>query len=552
MLKRLDLSDNELEGPLPGFLPQLDALRYFRWNDSGLCVPEAPWFQTWLASIETRDGPICEGPFTLSVAAAHLTQAAQSTEGAIPVVAGRPAQLRVFATADRANDYKPDAKVTFHVGGREVHEVEMQLDGSRGVPDHYDPERADQRYQALIPGAVLRPGTEMVVAIDPDSVMPRAEFSEVRVPLDVRELPQMRLTIVPVVAESGAGGDVLDWVRSADDPAIEFMRAVLPVGDLDLTVREPFTIAQLPVAGDVNDWRDLLQDIDLLRTAERGSGYWYAVVQREGDAGVAGIAYIGRRASVGIADAEVFAHEVGHNMSLQHAPCGGPALLDPDYPYSDGSIGVHGYDPRADTLVHSSTPDLMSYCRPQWISDYNFKKALEHRLEAEAAAPAGAARDRPKGSRLLLWGGVDTEGRLRLDPAFALDAPAKLPTGSGPYRVEGFALDGTSAFAVDFAMDEASEGGGGFHYLIPFEEERLASLERIVLSGPEGSVELGRETLAPPIAIVVDGDSGRIRSILRGEAAENAVGMAAARAPGGPPVRERVLVSYGLPVPPTR
>lgn len=68
----------------------------------------------------------------------------------------------------------------------------------------------------------------------------------------------MKLTIVPVVAESGAGGDVLDWVRSADDPAIEFMRAVLPVGDLDLTVREPFTIAELPVARDIDDWRGLL------------------------------------------------------------------------------------------------------------------------------------------------------------------------------------------------------------------------------------------------------------------------------------------------------
>ena len=552
MLKSLDLSNNELEGPLPGFLPLLDALRHFRWNNSGLCAPEAPWFQAWLTSIETRGGPTCEGPYTLSVAAAHLTQAAQGSEGAIPVVAGRPAQLRVFATADRANDYKPDALVTFHVGGREVHEVEMQIDGSRGVPDHYDPAREDQRYQALIPGAVLRPGTEMVVAIDPDSVMPRAEFSEVRIPLDVRELPRMRLTIVPVVAESGAGGDVLDWVRSADDPAIEFMRAVLPVGDLDLTVREPFTIAQLPVARDANDWRDLLRDIDLLRTAERGSGYWYAVVQREGDSGVAGIAYLGRRASVGISDAQVFAHEVGHNMSLRHAPCGGPAQLDPDYPYTDGSIGIHGYDPRADTLVDPSTPDLMSYCHPQWISDFNFKKALEYRLEAEATSSARTAADLPNGSRLLLWGGVDTEGRLRLDPAFALEAPPKLPTGSGPYRIEGFAPDGASAFAIDFAMDEASEGGGGFHYLLPFEEERLASLERIVLSGPEGSVELGRQTLAPPIAIVIDQDSGRIRSILRGEAAQAAAGAAADQAPGGPPVRERVLVSFGLPVPPTR
>lgn len=239
-------------------------------------------------------------------------------------------------------------------------------------------------------------------------------------------------------------------------------------------------------------------------------------------------------------------------MSLQHAPCGGPARPDPDFPYRDGNIGVHGYDPRADTLVDPSTPDLMSYCHPQWISDYNFNKALEYRMEEETAAPARAAQDVVAGSRLLLWGGVDAEGRLRLDPAFALEAPAKLPSGSGPYRIEGFARDGASAFALDFDMDEVSEGGGGFLHLIPFEEERLASLERIVLSGPEGSIELDRRTPASPIAIVIDQESGRIRSILRGAAAEDAAAASAADAARGQTPRNRVLVSYGLPGPPAR
>ena len=88
-----------------------------------------------------------------------------------------------------------------------------------------------------------------------------------------------------------------------------------------------------------------------------------------------------------------------------------------------------------------------------------------------------------RGRRLLLWGGVSAEGLLRLDPAFALEAPAKVPPGSGPYRVEGFLGNGDSAFAVAFDMDEVSDGGGGFLFLLPFEDERLATLERIVLSG---------------------------------------------------------------------
>ena len=427
VIRRLDLSGNALEGALPGSLTRLGTLRNFNWRGSGACAPEARWFQTWLASIATRAGPTCDTPLVLSVSAAHLTQATQSLDGAVPLVAERPALLRVFATADRANDYRPGARVSLHSEGRAIHAVDLQLGSSRGVPEQVDPGRLDQSYHVRIPGTALRPGVEMTVDIDPDSVMPRVEFGEVRLSLDVRELPQMKLTVVPVVAESGAGGDVRDWIRGVDDPPVEFMSAVLPVRDLDLTVREPFTIAELPAAQDSDDWLDLLQDIDLLRTTEGGSGYWYAVVQREGDTGVVGIAYIGGRASVGIPDAQVFAHEVGHNMSLRHAPCGDPAQLDPDYPYRDSNIGVHGYDLRTDMLVDPATPDLMSYCRPRWISDYNFNKALEYRLDSETTAPALAAQDRPRGRRLLLWGGVSAEGQLRLDPAFLLDARQRHP-----------------------------------------------------------------------------------------------------------------------------
>ena len=270
-------------------------------------------------------------------------------------------------------------------------------------------------------------------------------------------------------------------------------------------------------------------------------------MNREREKGIAGIAFVDSRTSVGIPDAEIFAHEVGHNMGLMHAPCGEPAQMDPDYPYPDGNIGVYGYDARSRELVDPSTPDLMSYCHPQWISDYNFTKALEYRLQVEAPPAALAARDESWGSRLLLWGHVSPEGEIRLDPAFTLDAPAALPSGSGPYRVEGFSSDGSSAFALDFDMEQVSEGGGGFLFLVPFAEGRLASLERIALSGPEGSTALERQTPVQPMAIAIDPATGRIRSILRGEGAGAAIAAVAADAPPGTVPREQLLVSHGLP-----
>lgn len=547
-LEHLDLSNNGLAGALPGILTSLGSLSDFNWSESGVCAPEAAWFQTWLESVETRSGPTCEGLFSVSVAEAHLSQAAQGVGGAVPLIAGRPGLVRVLATADRANDFSPSARAAFVVDGREAHAAEMRLGSARGLAESL-PGRPDQWYQVPIPGAALRPGVEMAVRIDPDSTLPRAALDEVRLPLDVREMPPLELTIVPVVTGSSADADVLEWIRDADHPPVEFMRAVLPVGELDLTVREPLTIASAPDASSGTEWIALLQDIELLRKTEGGSGYWYGVVNRDGGEGIRGIALVEGRVALGVPDAEVFAHELGHGMSLMHSPCGNPWQVDPDYPYADGSIGVLGYDARSEELVVPSTHDLMSYCHPQWISDYNFRKAFEYRLRTESRSNALAARDEPRGRRLLLWGRVSADGELHLDPAFALDAPARLPRGPGPYRVEGIAGGGRSAFALDFDMGMASEGGGSFLFLLPFAEEDLAGLERIVLSGPEGATALDREIRATPVAMVLDRATGRIRSILRGGAAEAANATVAADAPSGAAPRERVLVSHGLPGP---
>ena len=547
-LERLDLSDNELEGALPGILTSLRSLADFNWSESGACAPEVAWFQTWLESMPTRTGPTCDGLFSVSVAEAHLSQAAQGVGGGVPLIAGRPGLVRVLATADRANDFRPGARAAFVVDGREAHAAEMVLGSSRGLAESL-PGRPDQWYQAAIPAAALRPGVEMALQIDPDSTMPRAALDQVRLPLDVREVPPLELTIVPVVTGSSADADVLEWIQDADAPPVEFMRAVLPVGELDLTVREPLTIASAPDASSGAEWIVILEDIELLRKAEGGRGYWYGVVNRDGDEGIRGIALVEGRVALGVPDAEVFAHELGHSMSLMHSPCGNPWQVDPDYPYPDGSIGVLGYDVRSEELVDSATHDLMSYCHPQWISDYNFRKALEYRIRTETGSRALAARDEPRGSRLLLWGHVSAEGELHLDPSFVLDAPAQLPSGPGPYRVEGIAGDGGSAFALDFDMEMVSEGGGSFVFLVPFDEERIASLERIVLSGPEGATALERGTRAPPVAIVMDRATGRIRSILRGEAAAAAGATVAANARSGVAPRERVLVSHGLPEP---
>jgi hypothetical protein len=72
-------------------------------------------------------------------------------------------------------------------------------------------------------------------------------------------------------------------------------------------------------------------------------------------------------------------HEIGHNHGRAHVFCAGgdAAGTDPSYPHEDGIIGVWGFGIRLFQL-HSptATRDIMTYCSPNWVSDWGWSKAF--------------------------------------------------------------------------------------------------------------------------------------------------------------------------------
>ena len=125
---------------------------------------------------------------------------------------------------------------------------------------------------------------------------------------------------------------------------------------------------------------DLIRETRAIRGLEAGSGHWMGMMSGPLDGSIGGLANRPGRVSFSVPNARVMVHELGHNMSLAHAPCGAPAGLDPAFPYPDGSSGVWGYDFDRGRLVRPSTPDVMAWCADPWISDYHFTKALRFRL----------------------------------------------------------------------------------------------------------------------------------------------------------------------------
>ena len=292
-----------------------------------------------------------------------------------------------------------------------------------------------------------------------------------------------------------------------------------------------------------NNANALLGETSAIRVMESGSGFYMGTMSgRLGGFAGGGLAQLGGRSSVAIPRGPTMAHELGHNLFLRHAPCGS-ADPDPAYPYPDGSIGAWGYDfGDGGSLIPPSTPDVMSYCSPGWISDYSFSKALRYRVSAGADAGVSPSRV------LLLWGGVDGGGTPFLEPSFLLDAAPALPRSRGGYEIKGHDREGEELFSLSFEMSEVAHGAAGsvFAFALPVRPSLVDGLASITLAGPAGRAALDRQT-DRPMAILRDA-SGQVRGILRNppaDIANDSAGASAGTLPSASGIV--VLVSRGIP-----
>ena len=500
-----------LQGRLPAELAGLDQLASLLARGTGLCAPADSDFQAWLRGVEDAQVAPCR---QMAGSRAYLTQAVQSLDYPVPLVAGEQALLRVFVIAGRATEAGiPSVRATFYLDGIETHRADIPAQSTR-IPTWIAEEALRATANALIPGSVVRPGLEMVVEIDPDGTLDpelgvtRRIPETGRTPVDVREMPAFDLTVVPFLLQDDPDRSILDITSglTAEDNLLWPTRTLLPVARLELTVHEPVWTSS-------DDGFALMRETAAIRTMEGRSGHYLGTKPWPLSGGFAGRASIGGRVSFAIPDSAVIAHELGHNMSLRHAPCGDPAGVDaafPNPPRDHRSLGIQfrARDARTPTRY-----DLMSYCHRQWISDYGFRKALRYRLEDEAAAPAAAPT-----TSLLLWGGIDERGIPFLEPAFVVEAPPRLPgRDGGPYEITGRTAEGAELFSLHFDMKPVADGNGasGFVAAVPVRGEWGERLAQIHLTGPEGDAVL-HESSDQPMAILRDPANGQVRGILRG------------------------------------
>jgi hypothetical protein len=501
----------------------------------------------------TYSPPPASTSFNLHVAGFYVTQSAQSYGGSIPLVKNRPALLRVFVVADVANTPAPIVRVRFDSASAQVDSIDI-LPQISFTPTSVDESSLTYSWNVPVPGARIQSGLSIQVVVDPSNAIGETNetdnvYPTSPQPMTVRTVPVLNLTFVPIM-QAGRLGNATN-----PDTLLSFTRRMHPLDSINVAVRSPYVTSQT-LQADGTGWQNVLSELDVLRVKAADSRYYYGVANVSYGSGVAGVAYVTSATSGAQKTAMgwdylptgslVAAHELGHNWTRNHAPCGNPSAIDPQYPRADGSTGGYGWDRADGTLKPSTSADVMGYCDPRWISDYTYGAVLNYLSPAgpiimsQAAQAAQAVQP-----CLLVWGHI-RDGEMVLEPAFQVNTRPSLPERAGPYSIVAEAQNGSPLFNYSFTPREvadAKQNQENFAFAIPLPATKAAQLSTLRLTGggrqavtqlqaavEPDSVQLrhlggGRMALrwnarAHPMVMVSDPQTGEVLSLARGGSVE--------------------------------
>lgn len=421
----------------------------------------------------------------LSVENVYVTQATQNWAGTASIVVGREALARVFVKAAASNTARPDVRLRVYANSGLVSTINIPASAS-SVPTAISEGTMSASWNVVIPASDVRMGMQVVADLDPgntlgesdrsDNVWPRGGSLQNVTTIDPPTL-QLRFVPVTIAGQTGnvSNGNMANWLT--------MMEQIYPIRDIDASVRAPFTSnAPALQSNDGNGaWSTVLSEINALRAADQASSktHYYGVVKTSYGSGIAGLGYQPGRAAIGWDQGStyqrIFAHEIGHNFALAHAPCGVGG--GGSYPYSGGQIGVWGWNAVSNSLVSPTTTDVMGYCSTQWVSDWTWEQVAARRAYTGGMVTSAARTD-----GVLLWGRSDANGTV-LEPAFSVVAQPTPEAANANFVADLYDEMGGLIASHRIASDEVDHDAGQqqFAVVVPLAPAQQQRVSRIVL-----------------------------------------------------------------------
>jgi hypothetical protein len=432
----------------------------------------------------------------LSVGQIDSNQAIQTIDESVPLVAGRPAVVRVSINVQNSNEAVIGVTARLH-GARNGVELPnsplspFNTGGSIVAPLAPNRENLDNTLNFQVPADWTSGGPLLIWAeVNPNHAVSEGNYNDNRsadLALNFVTVPTLQIMLVPIAYQPNGSGPIMRPDLTQNNQGLTNLQNLYPIADVQTTLHSEYLFTGV-LSG--NGWSQLLNQLTALRNAELGASastsklVYYGVVPQAAVAGLssftAGIGWVGGNiltstgleASVGVA-----AHEIGHNLGLNHAPCG--VAGDPNYPFADGRIGDVGMDVYQLQLHPVTDKDFMSYCTPIWISAYHYNKMLQALSQTQLAG----GRPMALGDGLLISGSISSDTvRAKLNASVPISATETTPAGgAGAYRIELRDTSGAVQYSYAFTPQEIDSHTEAPDYGFSFVAPLIADLGHVQL-----------------------------------------------------------------------
>ena len=452
--------------------------------------------------------------YDLAITNIEVTQSVQTPNHQVPLVAQRHTLVRVFAQT--IEGVSPSNVVVTLQGVRNGNTLGTLSADPRSIPTN--PSRADfsSTVNFTLPASWLSGNVTLIANVN---------LADANASNNVRQhvanfnsVPALRVVIVPIRYTHTPTNQT--YPAQSVDYISDWIQRSFPVHDVQVTMRTPHSFTGDLRSG--NEWGRLLDRMYILKQGDgfsdntpvfyygfvpinNGSTQWFS-------SGIAGIGWVSPpdkawRESVGINLGQndntgiLAAHEFGHNMGRYHAPCGGPAGIDPGSPYTGASIGQFGYDVGQNALRNPATHrDVMSYCGPEWTSDYTYN-ALYADQTSKGNWPDQA---NTTSQQLLIRATLDQSGGVELQPAYSFTTSADTrPFSATLYEVQLLDAAGAIIAQHPISLRMAEEPGvvaRSFLGTVPLPSEPVASMQIVSLAGESPYVLAGQSLTSRDLA----------------------------------------------------